>query len=111
MTPLFDVCGDMLELLTCSVLPASTTGYCRPWLVNLAHNRQRWLANTTEDTSGKANYTALYSVSSCGIKSLETLVEQSFLVVPILQNCLCPEECALGQISTWCIHGHYVYFL
>jgi calcium/calmodulin-dependent 3',5'-cyclic nucleotide phosphodiesterase len=52
VSPLFDVCGDMLELLSSSAPPGSTV-YSRPWLINLTHNRQRWLSTThTENTPG-----------------------------------------------------------
>lgn len=43
VSPIFDVCGDMLELiLTSEVTDTSSTTYCRPWLENLTHNRKRW---------------------------------------------------------------------
>ena len=50
VSPIFDVCGDMLQLLT-SELHCPT--YNRPWLGNLVYNRQRWLnpENQIEDSS------------------------------------------------------------
>ena len=61
VSPLFDVCGDMLDLLSSSAplsgsstTTTTATGYRRPWLVHLDHNRQRWLSNEEdENTPGR----------------------------------------------------------
>ena len=43
ISPIFDVCGDMLELiLTSEATDTSSTSYCRPWLNNLTNNRKKW---------------------------------------------------------------------
>ena len=48
VSPIFDVCGDMLELLS-SPSDGTSTAYSRPWRDNLTHNRERWLANNYMD--------------------------------------------------------------
>ena len=86
VSPLFDVCGDMLELLSTSVLPGNAS-YSRPWLVNLAHNRERWLrdSHTPDDTPStyisiatSPELVVLFDVDTMAILLLFSTTNQKF---------------------------------
>ena len=52
MSPIFDVCGDMLELLASSDTDGAASNgvleYPRPWLNHLMQNKEKWKAKYTE---------------------------------------------------------------